>query len=381
MSCRVLIASVLQEFGPTGVQTYARTVRDYLRARGCQAQLVTPLSRWSPLGAGIFALRRVMGQRGGRPSLWWYRWSHYMFVRFALQRALNASDQPVTVYAQCPLSARAALDARQDRACRVVMVVHFNISAAEEAVMQGYGRRGDWLYRTIRRFESTTLPRLDGIVYVSSFMQRIVQAEVPGVSRVSSIVVPSFVQAPDASGAGGFARDLINIGVLEPRKNQAYLLKVLAHTRRQGKCYSLTLVGDGPDRHKLEHLAQSLGVAPQVSFLGFQRDAARLLSQHRAYAHSAIMENLPIAVIEALAAGLPVVAAPVGGIPELFTDEVEGSYWPLDDPAEGARRIISLLDDPARYVSNAVAARRRFAERFAPEVAGDPLLAFLCLGA
>ena len=114
-----------------------------------------------------------------------------------------------------------------------------------------------------------------------------------------------------------------------------------------------------------------------MQFLGFQGNAARLLSGHRAYVHSAVIENLPIVLIEALATGIPVLAAPVGGIPEVFTDGGEGFYWPLDDPAEGASRLIALLEDPARYAALADAAVQRFEQHFETSVVASRLLDFL----
>jgi glycosyltransferase involved in cell wall biosynthesis len=114
-----------------------------------------------------------------------------------------------------------------------------------------------------------------------------------------------------------------------------------------------------------------------VQFLGFQGNAARLLSGHRAYVHSALIENLPIVLIEALASGMPVLAAPVGGIPEVFDDGREGCYWPLDDPAEGASRLIALLEDTARYSAMSVAAVHRFEQHFETSVVASRLLDFL----
>jgi glycosyltransferase involved in cell wall biosynthesis len=115
-----------------------------------------------------------------------------------------------------------------------------------------------------------------------------------------------------------FHGDLVSIGTLEPRKNQAYLLRVLAAINAQGRAYTLSLVGQGPDRKQLKDLARELGVAHQVRFLGYRGKAAHLLAGYRAYVHAATMENLSVTVIEALASELPVFAAPVGGIPEIF---------------------------------------------------------------
>ena len=177
-------------------------------------------------------------------------------------------------------------------------------------------------------------------------MQERVTAAVPGVAEVPSVVVPNFLE-PD-SGTPTRAvpmRDCITVGSLVARKNHRYLLEVLAAARRDGHMPTLTVVGNGPLREELEARAEALGVADQVVFTGARSDVGALLRCHRLYVHSATMENLPYALIEAFRAGLPVVAGRVGGIGELLGDEDAGRYLPLDDPAAGAQALTALLED------------------------------------
>ena len=75
-----------------------------------------------------------------------------------------------------------------------------------------------------------------------------------------------------------------------------------------------------------------------------------------------------MAVLEALGAGKPVLAAPVGGISEQVTDGVEGFYWTLGDPVAAAHRLIRLLEDPVLYERMSRAARMRYERCYAPEV-------------
>jgi glycosyltransferase involved in cell wall biosynthesis len=98
---------------------------------------------------------------------------------------------------------------------------------------------------------------------------------------------------------------------------------------------------------------------------------------YRAYVHAATREVLPLALIEALAAGLPIVAGAIGGIPELFDPGVEGAIWPLDDPDAAARVLIGLLEDEKRLARSAAAAAARFSREFDAAVAGPALEAFL----
>jgi glycosyltransferase involved in cell wall biosynthesis len=179
----------------------------------------------------------------------------------------------------------------------------------------------------------------------------------------------------EASGADTeLAGDLIAIGTLEPRKNQGYLLQVLAACKKRGKSYLLTLVGDGPDREKLAQLAASLGVAAQVNFLGFMPNAACLIANHRILVHAAEIENMPLTLIESLSYGRPILAASVGGIPEIISDGVEGYFWDLDDPESGAGILISLLEDPVRQQHMSERARLTYQARFHPSFLADQWL-------
>lgn len=372
----IIIATLMPPHGSTGVQTHVNVVRTVLTRRNVEARVITPFSITSAAVYPLFGVRKVIDTVSKTASVWWYRYWHYQCLKLALARVLKTTGE-VVVYAQCPLSAEAALTSRTGAHQEVVMAVHYNVSQADEWVGKGYLRPVDYLYRSIQKLERNVLPRLDGIVFVSEFMKNVIKTNNPAVAKVSSVVVPNFVLAPDSRGSGRRTADIISIGTLEPRKNQGYLIKVLAEAKHQGKLYSLTLVGGGPERVALEHMAKSLGVEKQVRFAGFQSSAAELLGTHRVYAHSALMENLPLSLIEAMAHGLPVLAAPVGGIPEVFDDGREGYYWSLDDPKSGAQKLMALLEDPVLYQDMAKACLKCFMERFDATVGGERLLSFL----
>jgi len=257
------------------------------------------------------------------------------------------------------------------------MAVHFNRSEAEEWHSAGRIRKGDWVYRGIRNLESELLPKLDGLHFVSQFMRDHIHEHHPETAKCKSIVLPNFIEDPGSAAKGEPKGDLISIGSLEPRKNQGYLIQVLHEARLLGHRYSLTLVGQGPDRRSLQRLARELGVLDQVHFLGFKRNAARLLPMYRAYAHSALIENCPFVLIESTAYGLPMLASPVGGVPEVFFDGEQGFYWPLNDPTEGARKLIALLEDKAIYTRLAEGARKRFEAHYTAELVGPQLMNFL----
>jgi glycosyltransferase involved in cell wall biosynthesis len=124
-------------------------------------------------------------------------------------------------------------------------------------------------------------------------------------------------------------------------------------------------------------LTRSLGLDGQVRFRGFRPDVRNLLPGYRAYVHTSYSESSSFAIVEAMAAGLPIVAGNIGPISELCEDGVEGRFWSLEDPAQAATTLLELLDcEPARMKA-ADAARYRFHRDFDAENVAPKLVAFL----
>jgi glycosyltransferase involved in cell wall biosynthesis len=110
------------------------------------------------------------------------------------------------------------------------------------------------------------------------------------------------------------------------------------------------LAGEGPHRDALMERARRRGVADRIQFLGQCRDVPAVLAGADLFVLPSRSEALPNAVIEAMAAGLPVVASNVGGIPELITDGVSGVLVSPGDPRALAGAVIGVMEEPGRAV-------------------------------
>lgn len=370
----IVIASLMRATGGSGVQSHVRTLVDFLHGTSRSVTFVNPFSSRSPLLYPVFGVRLGIRPVSEPAGVWWYRHWHGRFLEKALARHLAGRSRSV-VYVQCPVSAHAALRARTGQP--VVMAAHFNMSQADEWAAKGAITPGGALFQSIRAFEERVLAQLDGIVYVSAFSRALMEERIPRLRTVPSVVIPNPVAVATPRPAPGRMGDLVTVGALEPHKNQAYLLRILEAAARRGHRYTLTVIGDGPDRRALEELARELGVSGQVRFVGYQPDPRPLLRGHRLCCHASTMESFGIALAEAMAEGLPVLAAAVGGVPEVVRAGRDGMFWPLDDAPAAANVLIELMEDEPGRARMADAARTRVTEEFSADVVGRRLLAFL----
>lgn len=372
----LVIASILRPEGTTGVHTHIRELCAYLDENGLPYELVTPFSWGRPLSTTIFGMRLPLQRVAPPASVAWYRYWHTTFLTEALHRQL-AHLGPVVIYAQGPEAAGASLRARVSLRQRVVMAVHFLRSQADGWVTKGHIAANGRITRTIQQSERRIVEKLDGIVYVSNAASEQLGRAVPAAAAIPSTVIPNFVRSIPPGPPGKPLADLVTVGGLEVEKNQQFLLRVLALAKEAGKRYTLDIYGTGSLRAPLERLATELGLSRQVCFRGFDRNVRAALPSYRAYVHSCPAETGPLALIEAMAAGLPILAGASGGVPELLSDGIEGRYWPLDDPVASAEALIALLEDEDSRRTAARAASLRFISSFTTERLAPELLDFL----
>ncbi|MBA3943476.1 MAG: glycosyltransferase family 4 protein [Herpetosiphonaceae bacterium] len=145
-------------------------------------------------------------------------------------------------------------------------------------------------------------------------------------------------------------------------KDQALLLRAFALARHTDT--QLLLVGSGPELATMQALAQQLAIAAHVRFLGDRDDVPALLGQAQLFVLASRYEGLPISILEAMRAGLPVIASSVGGVPELVQHGVTGLLVPHSDLQALTLALRRLLDDARLRRSLGEAGRRAFLAQF-----------------
>jgi len=157
---------------------------------------------------------------------------------------------------------------------------------------------------------------------------------------------------------------LVFVGRFEPQKDHATLLRAVTAVPDT----HLLLVGDGPLRPHIEHMAQSLGIRDRITFLGWRGDVAAVLKASDIYVHSTNSDGFGIAACEAMAAGLPVIASNVPGLAELVTGA--GILFPPGDDKALAGQLTALIKSPEQRRAMNLAGRQR-ARQFSIESTVD----------
>ncbi len=227
------------------------------------------------------------------------------------------------------------------------------------------------LYRWLER---TAAPVADRIIVVSDRDRRTAVRE-----RVASLDKLRLVYngMPEVS-EDLFARPdsepvrLVSIARLAEQKDHPTLFHALAELRDMN--WQLDLIGDGPLREPIENLARELGIADRVSFLGLREDAAQFLAKAQIYLLISNWEGFPRSILEAMRAGLPVIASDVGGVRESVSDGTTGYLVPRSDTDLLADRLRCLIESTELRLTMGKEGRVHYEQRFTFERALDETL-------
>ena len=224
---------------------------------------------------------------------------------------------------------------------------------------------GEWIDRDPRlaaRMRHALLAA-DAVVAQGTFLAERLQSL--GVPSAKLRVIPNGVRLSEESvralPAGG---SLLAVGSLTPKKGFDVLLQAFRLVRQRRPEARLIIAGDGPEGSRLRGLASALGVADAVCFPGLVtgEPKAALFEEARIFVSSSRREPFANANLEAMAAGLPIVATRVGGNAEMVEDTVSGLLVEPEDPDALAEAVLRLMDDPRQTDLMARAARVRAKE-------------------
>lgn len=188
------------------------------------------------------------------------------------------------------------------------------------------------------------------------------------VERQNPVVVYSGVDAGEGCYAvDSKARDSVVVGAacrLVDIKGLADLIEAMALLSPDFSNLRLEIAGEGPERENLEEQARRLGLMQRIRFLGWQREMGPVFRSWDIFAMPSLTEGFPMAALEAMAQGLPVVATSVGGLPELVEEGATGYLVPPSDAEALARGLRTLIVDTKRRQEMGMAGCRRAHEQF-----------------
>lgn len=220
----------------------------------------------------------------------------------------------------------------------------------------GATRRQDYLF-------NLAAGRADRIVSVSSDIAELAAGE--GLPRKKLVTIHNGIDlslfpatVPQPSGP------VVFVGRLSPEKDIPTLLRAAAIAVNEEPSFRLHLAGAGPSLGELQSLAEKLGLGERVVFLGQRNDVAEILAGASLFVLSSVTEGISLALLEAMARGLPVVATAVGGNAEVIVDGETGMLVSPQSPAELAAAMLQVYRRPELARRMGAAGRKRVEARF-----------------
>jgi len=345
------IALALESSGPGGAEQVLLHLAAGLRERGADPVIVTLRPGWMTQRAEREGLPVwIEPQRRGLDPGWIPR----LAVRLRRRgvELVHSHEFAMNVYAGA--AARLA-------GLPTVATVHGRSWATER-------QRRVWSYRLLRQAGMR-------LVAVSRDLTAFLEGRMKLPSGAFDVVhngirIPAIVPAIDHAGRRTSARRelaipadgplLVAVGNLYPVKDHATLLRAVA-----GLPFArVAIAGRGSEEASLRALAAELRIADRVHLLGLRDDIDRVLLAADVFVQPSRSEGLPLSILEAMAAGLPVVATAVGGIPEAVVAGETGALVPPADPAALAEALRSLLERPDRGLTLGCAGRARVTGEF-----------------
>jgi colanic acid/amylovoran biosynthesis glycosyltransferase len=175
---------------------------------------------------------------------------------------------------------------------------------------------------------------------------------------------------------------ILSVASLNRTKGFSFLIDACARVANRGLAVDVSIVGRGPNAARIQHAIKEAGLTDSIHMVGAkpQHEVARLIRECDVFvlpsviAHDGQMDGLPIALIEAMAAGKPVIAAPISGIPELVRHNVTGLMVDMTHPDRIAEALQALITDPDLRERLGQAAKERVQRAFDIRIAAEKLI-------
>lgn len=281
--------------------------------------------------------------------------------RRALAGALD-DFRPDVVHAHLPLAMVTLAGVRRRGECARIATHHHG----DHFVASGR--------RAAARLDRAVGARLDLFVAPSEAVRRfLIEGYGYDPGSVRTIVNGWEGEVPALGGAKAAEPTVVSVANFRRQKNHAMLLRAFAQVREQMPEARLLLVGGGEREEEVRRLADSLGIGAAVELTGYVEDVWPHLARSHVFALSSSYEPLGVAVLEGMAAGLPVVATAVGGLPELVRPGENGALVALDDVEAMASELLALLADREMAERLGAAGRATAAEHTAARMVGEYL--------
>ncbi|MEQ1727275.1 MAG: glycosyltransferase [Vicinamibacterales bacterium] len=242
-------------------------------------------------------------------------------------------------------------------------------------VFEGYF--SPFVNRLVRLTEQTLARVTDVIVTISPRQEEDIVTRFAIAPAAKTVVVPlgldldRLLEMPERAAnlraSIGVAPDDVIVGYagrMVPVKDLPTLIRAFAQAHAAVPALRLVLAGDGPERARAEVLAHEHGVAGRLRFIGWVDDLPRFYATLDIFTLSSLNEGTPVAVIEAMASGRPVVSTAVGGVPDVVEPELCGLLVPAQSPEALAAALVRLASDPSLRRTMGRAGRERVRERY-----------------
>ena len=314
---------------------------------------IDPEKNWGGGEAQVFGLVTYLAAKGHRNDLL----THPQGELFARSQQLKVKSWPLVVRNELDL--RSILRLRRLVREERYDIVHFHTKRAHALSLWMPRGEGAPKYVVTRRMDYPVAKgwytdqlynrKVDGVIAISRPIVALLTEA--GVDPKRIFLIPSGVDAgrfDPAIEAERFDSEIMVVGslaVMEERKGHRYLLEAARLLKQRGHRIRYLLAGDGALKRGLEEMVETLGLSGEVRFVGFVADVPAFLAGVDIFVMPSLYEGLGVAVLEAMAAGKPVVAANVGGLAESVIDSVTGFLVPPRDSQALAEALAKLAGE------------------------------------